>query len=135
MVLFKKRITKAPIRLCGWAGWSAPVLFTNSRRQVFSRRGPNKTHFFPFLEVKLKQQLEKISHMVKRFHKELRDMKPTPECKSKSTFSKNLFRNTFRVSNSFNPDQVGQNAGPDLGPICLQRSSAKTKFATGSQSP
>ncbi|KAH3830149.1 hypothetical protein DPMN_103387 [Dreissena polymorpha] len=35
---------------------------------------------YSFLEVKLKQQLEKISHMVKRFHKELRDVKPTPEC-------------------------------------------------------
>ena len=32
-------------------------------------------------EIKLKQQLEKISHMVKRFHKELQDIKPTPECK------------------------------------------------------
>ncbi|KAL4228235.1 hypothetical protein ACF0H5_013668 [Mactra antiquata] len=30
-------------------------------------------------QIKLKQQLEKISHMVKRFHKELRDVKPTPE--------------------------------------------------------
>ncbi|XP_052795375.1 coiled-coil domain-containing protein 112-like [Mya arenaria] len=30
-------------------------------------------------QVKLKQQLEKISHMVKRFHRELRDVKPTPE--------------------------------------------------------
>ena len=36
----KKRITKALISLCGWAGWSAPVLFANLRRQVFSRRGP-----------------------------------------------------------------------------------------------
>nr|XP_034326270.1 coiled-coil domain-containing protein 112-like isoform X4 [Crassostrea gigas] len=30
-------------------------------------------------QVKVKQQLEKISHMVKRFHKELKDVKPTPE--------------------------------------------------------
>ncbi|XP_071167437.1 coiled-coil domain-containing protein 112-like [Mytilus edulis] len=30
-------------------------------------------------KIKLKQQLEKISHMVKRFHMELRDIKPTPE--------------------------------------------------------
>ena len=36
----KKRITKALIRLCGCAGWSAPVLFPNPRRQVFSGRGP-----------------------------------------------------------------------------------------------
>ena len=38
MVLYKTRITKALIRLCGCAGWSAPVLFANPRRQVFSRR-------------------------------------------------------------------------------------------------
>ena len=40
MVLSKTRITKALIRLRGCAGWSAPVLFANPRRQVFSRRGP-----------------------------------------------------------------------------------------------
>ena len=28
------------IRLCGCSGWSAPVLFANPRRQVFSRQGP-----------------------------------------------------------------------------------------------
>ena len=39
---------------------------------------------------------------------------------AKSTFLKNSFRNTIRVSNSSNPDQVG----PDLGPNCLQRLSA-----------
>ena len=37
---FKKRITKALIRLRGCAGWSAPVLFANPRRQVFLRQGP-----------------------------------------------------------------------------------------------
>ena len=36
MILSKKRITKALIRLRGCAGWSAPVLFANSGRQVFS---------------------------------------------------------------------------------------------------
>ena len=41
MILFKKRITKALIRLRVCAGWSAPVLFANSLRQIFSRRGPN----------------------------------------------------------------------------------------------
>ena len=41
MLLSKKRTTKALIRLRGGAGWSAPVLFANPRRQVFSRRGPN----------------------------------------------------------------------------------------------
>ena len=40
MKFSKKRITKALIRLRGCAGWSAPVLFANPRRQVFSRRGP-----------------------------------------------------------------------------------------------
>ena len=40
MLLSKKRITKALIRLRRCAGWSAPVLFANPRRQVFSRRGP-----------------------------------------------------------------------------------------------
>ena len=34
MVLSKKRITKALIRLRGCAGWSAPVLFAKPRRQV-----------------------------------------------------------------------------------------------------
>ena len=41
MMLFDKRTTKALIRLRGCAGWSAPLLFANHRRQVFSRRGPN----------------------------------------------------------------------------------------------
>ena len=40
MVLCKKRITKVLIRLRGCAGWSAPVLFPNPRRHVFSHRGP-----------------------------------------------------------------------------------------------
>ena len=40
MILSTKRITKALIRLRGCAGWSAPVLFTNPRRQVFSGCGP-----------------------------------------------------------------------------------------------
>ena len=39
--LHKTRITKVLIRLRGCAGWSAPVLFANPRRQVFSRQGPN----------------------------------------------------------------------------------------------
>ena len=38
-ILYKKR-TRALIRLCGCAGWPVPLLFTNHRRQVFSRRGP-----------------------------------------------------------------------------------------------
>ena len=34
MILSNKQITKALIRMCGCAGWSAPLLFTNHRRQV-----------------------------------------------------------------------------------------------------
>ena len=41
MVISKKQITKALIGLRICAVWSAPVLFANSRRQVFSCRGPN----------------------------------------------------------------------------------------------
>ena len=42
LILSKKRITKALISLRECAGWSAPLLFANHRRQVFSRRGPDK---------------------------------------------------------------------------------------------
>ena len=34
------------------------------------------------------------------------------------------FFNTIRVSNSLDPDQARLFVGPDLGPNCLQRSSA-----------
>ena len=40
IILSDKPITKALIRLCRCAGWSAPLLFANLRRQVFSCRGP-----------------------------------------------------------------------------------------------
>ena len=40
MMRSNKRITKTLIRLRGCAGWSAPLLFANRRRQVFSRRDP-----------------------------------------------------------------------------------------------
>ena len=42
MILFNKQITKALIRLRGCEGWSdsAPLLFVNPRRQVFSCRCP-----------------------------------------------------------------------------------------------
>ena len=33
-------MTKALIRLRGCAGWSAPLLFANHQRQVFSHRDP-----------------------------------------------------------------------------------------------
>ena len=49
IVLSITRTKKALIRLHGCAGWSAPVLFANPRRKVFSRRGPNQiphlTHY------------------------------------------------------------------------------------------
>ena len=35
-------------------------------------------------------------------------------------FSKISFRNTIRVSNSWDPDQDRHFVGPDLGPNCLQ---------------
>ena len=37
---------------------------------------------------------------------------------SKLTFSKISLRNTIRVSNSLNPDQVRHFVGPGLGPNC-----------------
>ena len=43
---------------------------------------------------------------------------------SKSSFLKNSFRNTIRVSNSLDPDQARRFVGPDLDPNCLQRLSA-----------
>ena len=46
MILSNKRITKALIRLRRCTDWSAPLLFTNSQRQVFSRQGPNITNLF-----------------------------------------------------------------------------------------
>ena len=43
---------------------------------------------------------------------------------SKSSVSKYSFRNTTRVSNSWDADQARHFVGPDLGPNCLQRLSA-----------
>ena len=43
---------------------------------------------------------------------------------SKTTFSKNSFRNAIRVSKSLDPDQARCFVGPDLGPNCLQKLSA-----------
>ena len=40
---------------------------------------------------------------------------------SKSTFSKNSFRNTIKASDSLDPDQAQDFVGPDLGPNCLQK--------------
>ena len=41
MLFSEKRITKALIRLCGCAGWSAPLLFANLQGQVFSCCSPD----------------------------------------------------------------------------------------------
>ena len=51
MVLSKKRITKALIRLRGCGGWSAPVLFASPGRQVFSRRGPYSKIGYDALQI------------------------------------------------------------------------------------
>ena len=40
MILSNKRISQVLIGLCECTGWSAPLLFTNQRRQVFSHQGP-----------------------------------------------------------------------------------------------
>ena len=40
---------------------------------------------------------------------------------SKLTVSKISFRNTIRVSNSFDPDQDQNSVGPYLDPNCLHR--------------
>ena len=48
MILSKKRITKVLIRLRGWAGWSAPVLCANPRKQVFSHCCPYYTLVFRY---------------------------------------------------------------------------------------
>ena len=43
---------------------------------------------------------------------------------SKSSFSKNSFSSTIRVSNSSDPNQAQHFVRHDLGPKCLQRLSA-----------
>ncbi|XP_062574355.1 coiled-coil domain-containing protein 112-like [Saccostrea cucullata] len=53
-------------------------------------------------QVKVKQQLEKISHMVKRFHKELKDVKPTPEFVEKLKVTMEEIEGTI---NSFKENQ------------------------------
>ena len=45
MILSKKRTSKALSSLRGCAGSSAPLLFANPRRQVFSRRGPDDNKY------------------------------------------------------------------------------------------
>ena len=43
------------------------------------------------------------------------------------SFLKKSFRNTIRVSNSLEPDQARHYVWPDMGPTCLQTSSADDK--------
>ena len=45
MILSKKRITKVLIILRVCAGWSAPLLFANPRRQVFLCGGPDSLYY------------------------------------------------------------------------------------------
>ena len=47
--------------------------------------------------------------------------------KKKENTLKPSFRNTIRVSNSLDQDQVRLFVGPDLGPNCLQRPSVENK--------
>ena len=49
------------------------------------------------------------------------------DLKKKITFSKNSYRNTFRVLNGLNPDQDRHSVGPCLGPNFLQTLSADDK--------
>ena len=42
IVLSKQRTTKVLIRLCGYAGWSAPLLFAYGIRPVFTWPGPTE---------------------------------------------------------------------------------------------
>ena len=70
MVLFKTRIKKAMIRLRGCAGWSAPLLFANLQRYVFSRRGPYNSldqkdaTFVPRLQEVMQFTSLNCSHLV-----------------------------------------------------------------------
>ena len=62
MINLKKRITKALIRLCECAGWSAPVLFANLQRQGSSRRGPNK-----YLTYNLLDEHTRVKNNLKQY--------------------------------------------------------------------
>ena len=56
MILSKEQITKAPISLRRYAGWSAPLLFANPRRQVLSLRGQYKFNInFDFVNLNIKK--------------------------------------------------------------------------------
>ena len=59
-------------------------------------------------------------HAVIFFH----DILSSADFFSKLTFSKNYYKNTIKVPNSFDPDRARHLVGPDLYPNCLQRLSA-----------
>ena len=65
MILSNERLTKALIRLCGCAGWSAPLLFTN----------PLGSIFFPL----------KVSPRIKDIEKPTKLNYCTPICQSNKT--------------------------------------------------
>ena len=46
MVLSKKRIAKTLNRLCGYAGWSAPSLFSNSQRHLCPINNMSNQQYF-----------------------------------------------------------------------------------------
>ena len=62
MVLFNKLITKALIRPRVCAGWSAPLLFANPRRQDFSCQGTYMRHSCMF---------EKLGFICRRLHRKM----------------------------------------------------------------
>ena len=51
-------------------------------------------------------------------------LSPADFVSSKSTFSKDYFRNTISVPNSLGSDQARRFVGPGLDPLCLQMFSA-----------
>ena len=48
IIIFNKRKPKTTISLRRCAGWSAPLLFANTRREVFSRPGQNNKKVEPW---------------------------------------------------------------------------------------
>ena len=87
MILYNKRITKELIRLRVFAGWSAPLLFANHRRQVFLRQRPyrsdSKKHtfyfFFVFFSVlKIYSPILPVFFLMIRFQMDLLPLGSTP---------------------------------------------------------
>ena len=68
MVLSKNQITKALIRLHKCAGWSAPVLFPNPRRPVFSHQGPFYICFHRVTSL-AESYINSTEHEISNYHK------------------------------------------------------------------